>query len=85
MCSSLIVNVITSFTFWYPAGACSSSTVYVPLANPVSTNDSVVDWNLVTTSPDEFFTTRIAPGKAFSVDLSSFVIVTTLSFGSLEI
>ena len=50
-CSSSIVNVIFSVLSTYPAGALTSSTVYLPSSKSVNTNGVVVDVNLLISFP----------------------------------
>ena len=57
--SSVIVNVLISVLCLYPAGALTSSTVYVPLSKSVKTYGSVVDVNCATVEPAESFTSNI--------------------------
>ena len=82
---SLIVNSKISSVFLYPAGAFSSSTVYLPSARFFRTWASSVVVNLSTTLPLLFFTTSTAPATAFPVSLSTFIIVALFSIGVFSI
>ena len=79
--SSEIVNVLISVLCWYPAGALTSSTVYVPLSKFVKTYGSVVDVNCATVFPAESLTNSTAPANGFFVEASILMILTTVSLG----
>ena len=68
------VNVITSLLLIYPAGAVTSSTVYVPFGISVIVWASVVLTNLSITVPLISLTTSSAPANGALVSWSTFTI-----------
>ena len=76
--SSEIVNVLISVLCWYPAGALTSSTVYVPLSKSVKTYGSVVDVNCATVAPVESLTSNTAPANGFLVDASILMMLNSI-------
>ena len=84
-CSSSIVNVIFSLLFMYPAGALSSSTVYVPFSRSVNVYDCSLVVNLTTSVPSAFLTTNTAPANGLFVSWSTLLILTTTFLGASSI